>query len=287
MSVAKTVGVWEGVGVGLGLIGSGLLYLYPNKRWMGWGFILVGLLFIFTVSLIAVTRHLVLKQAAQASVLPLSQQLIQTANPHNEFKPTNEFSPKIEIHHQSQAPTLAAPAPKPFAQPHIEFTNPALGLYSVDAFNHLQQVDFDPSVTVMLARFYYKPERNVPPYMNVKAHISIADAQGRPMKARFDGLWDGHYDSATIRFGTAETYRLVVALLPPPHVNECDSIVTWGFGARSDGLAISGFAPDKHVLIAGEFRLTIELVGKHQHDVVLHTSLNFRLNVRQQSMELI
>src|ERR1044072_8294042 len=103
MSVAKTVGVWEGVGVGLGLIGSGLLYLYPNKRWMGWGFILVGLLFIFTVSLIAVTRHLVLKQAAQASVLPLSQQLIQTANPHNESKPTNEFSPKIEIHQIGRA----------------------------------------------------------------------------------------------------------------------------------------------------------------------------------------
>jgi hypothetical protein len=285
MSIDRAVGIG---GVSIGLIGTGIVALWPDKRWLGWVLIGVGGL----IAIVSIVWALAIRHARKQFKSPpvgekiASASLTQIANAHSEFNPKNEFSPKIEIHqNQSQAPT--GPAPRTFAQPHIEFTNPALGMYVVDAFNRLQRVNTDPNTMVMLARFYYKPERNVPPYLFVKAHISIADAQGNPIKARYDGVWDGHYDSATIRFGTAETYSLVVALLPPPHINERDSIVTWGFGSSSDGLALSGFVSDSNVLISEEFRLTIELVGKHQHDVVLHTSLNFRLNVGEQFMELI
>lgn len=292
ISIDRSVGVGSLV---IGLIGTGIVVLWPEKRWLGWVFLALA----FLILLIAIVWALAVRHArkelqqhnSSLSIMPpIEQRSTQMANPHNEFNAKNEFSPKIEIHQNQGHAKTAMAAPKSFAEPHIEFTNPALGLYVVDAFNRLQPVDTDPNAMVMLARFYYKPERKVPPYLDVKALISIADEEGNPIKARYDGVWDGYYDSASIRFGTAETRSLVVALLPPPHINERDSIVTWGFGARLDGPRfniLSGFVPDKNVLFGGEFRLTIELVGKHRHEVVLHTTLNFRLNVRQQFMELV
>jgi hypothetical protein len=282
LSIDRAVGVG---GVTVGLIGSGIVVLWPDKRWLGWVLIGLGLLIAAFAVVWALARWQARKEFERelpiASISPVRQQLNQTASPHNEQR--NEFSPKIEIH-QNQAQVQPTVEPRSFSEPHIEFTNPLIAPRTIDAWGRLQVANGPPTVDVMLARFYFKPERSVPPYLFLKAHLSIADEEHVPIKARYDGTWDGHSDSSFIRLGTAQTGVLVVALLPPANHNEGESILTWGFeGLSADG----GFASDNAMLRGREFFLTIELVGKYQSDVVLHESLNFSLNVNRRSMALI
>lgn len=219
----------------MSLVSSGVLYLWPDKPWLGYGGIGLGLLVFLLAATWEIARHFVRKEYENhhsVTGIP-TQQLTQTANPRN------EFNPKIEIHHNQAQAVGQAPPKRTFANPHIEFTNPFIGPREIDAWGCLRTATTSPNVEVMLARFYYKPERNVPPFLFVKAHISIANADHVPIKARYDATWDEECDSASIRLGTAETGVVVVALLPPPEHNEGESILTWGFGSNKDG-----FAPD-------------------------------------------
>src|SRR6266403_943752 len=271
----------------LSLIISGILALFAYDRNVPWWVaILVLALTLYALAsgfqrfIEAVVRHNTPK--------PAQNEVARSSSPH----PTAyEEAAKGGIHvnvgtiHQNANQRVQAiqwQADRTVAEPHIEFTNPFIGPRIIDAWGCLRTATESPNVDVMLARFYYKPERNVPPFLFVKAHISIANAQGTPIKARYDATWDEECDSASVRLGTAETCVVVVAVLPPPENNEGESILTWWFGSNKDG-----FAPDSTILKGGEFILTLELVGKDWNDVVLHTSLDFRLNVNRRSMELI
>lgn len=289
-SSVKPYGVSTGVGIALGLIATGIQWKYPQKTVLAdWLFVIAGLI-VFGTIVAVIVRQLTIKQYerqhAGISNNP-APPITQTATLHSEFAPQNQNVVHVNVPVNQPRTSQVSERKRDFAEPHIEFTNVRMGLCFIDSFNHLQLVDTAPNAEVMLARFYYKPERNVPPSLYVKALISIADKNGNPLKPRYDGVWLGCYKAATVNFGTAETRSLVVALLPPPQINDRESIVTWGFGARSDGLGIlSGFVPDREVLIGNEFRFTIELVGKTQKgEVLLHTSMELRINVREQTVE--
>jgi len=131
-------------------------------------------------------------------------------------------------------------------------------------------------VRVILARFYYKPHRDVPPFLYVKAHIAIADSEGMPIKTRYDAVWDKERESEYKRFETTDSYKLIVAVLP------CDlelepGIVTFQHGER-DG----EFCPELILLDGKEFQLQLDLIGKHQNIPILNKWFTFSLSLDQQ-----
>jgi hypothetical protein len=176
-----------------------------------------------------------------------------------------------------------------YAQPHIEFTNPEIVNRWLSEYGQLLPEPPTPAspyskpdapLTVMLARFYYKPESDVPPFIKTKAHISIADSEGKPIRARYDAVWDREYESEYIYLETAQTHSLIVALLPVE--DKVNGIITWGF-ARNQS---RHFVADRVNLKGNEFRLRIELIGKHESAIVLQIPLDFNLKVHPHSLEL-
>ena len=66
----------------------------------------------------------------------------------------------------------------------------------------------------------------MPPRIFVKAHISIADSTGMPIKARYDAVWHEGEDEYK-EFDTADTHALVIALIARD-----DAIATLQYGRR-------------------------------------------------------
>jgi hypothetical protein len=221
MSTAKTVGVGEAIGVGIGLIGSGLLYLYPDKRWLGWGFIGAGFLFIFTVSLIALTRYFVLKQispqhpaTAPVPLLPpTNQQLTQTANPHNE----NVFSPTLILgQSQSQRPVIGERKIETLPS-EMEDTD----IYPVSAFlsawgkltDNKDHAHYECGSAQV--DFHLKPLPNSDMWVEVRTQIVFYDEDYHRLKRVKDGVWRTTHPEDTrvnIPFRRGDTKTFVVAL---------------------------------------------------------------------------
>lgn len=125
-------------------------------------------------------------------------------------------------------------------------------------------------VQVMLARFYYKPDPGVPSTIYVKAHIAIADANGVPIYARYDAVWDDELESEYKEFDTADTHELLIALLSP----EKNAIGTVEHRSRKHT-----FKPETHMFEGTEFRLRVELIGKHRNETVLNKALDFGIGL--------
>src|SRR5207237_2107121 len=108
-------------------------------------------------------------------------------------------------------------------------------------------------VQVMLARFYYKADPDVPETIHVKAHLAIADAEGNPIHARYDAVWDQDPKSEYQSFDTAETHALIIALVSADV--DPKSIGTLEYRERG-----GEFDPDWHKFEGDEFRLRLELI---------------------------
>jgi hypothetical protein len=178
---------------------------------------------------------------------------------------------------------LGKNAPSQYAgTPDIEFTNPEI----IEGWFHAatlgltrEKPPHDQSaikVQVMLVRLYYKPDRAVPPFLNLKAHMSIADVSGNPIKARYDAVWDTGQESAYKLFHTADIHELIIALFIGT------SVCTYEYGWR-DG----NFKPEFNPLNGNSFRIRLELIGKHESDAVLNKFLEFSLKADPPSMSLI
>jgi hypothetical protein len=105
----KIISVLLGVaGLIIALIGGGLMWVYPEKKWIGW--VLVGLgvavFFGFVIYLIIQVNR---KEGAQKP-----RGTIVNA-PHNEFKPQNEFNPHNEVK-QSVVVNVSASQPQEHQQ---------------------------------------------------------------------------------------------------------------------------------------------------------------------------
>src|SRR5437899_38528 len=118
MSIDRTVGVG---GVTIGLVGTGIVVLWPEKRWLGWVFIGLGLLIAF-VSIawtLAVwhTRKQLEERHVNSAAVP-APQVTQHAPIH--FAPV--ISPSFN-QSQSQTQTQQATAEKPTIPPEVECTD--------------------------------------------------------------------------------------------------------------------------------------------------------------------
>lgn len=185
-------------------------------------------------------------------------------------------------------PRALIAAPVQDGAPNLEFTNPVL----VDRWFSLTDPGLTPDqpkdhiekkvlrAQVMLARFYYKPERDVPPSIDVRAHLSVANSEGVPLKARYDAVWDTESESEYKEFETADTHGLVIGLIakvPPPRLGVYEYV-------RKAGK----FDPDLTYIPGQEFLLDLELIGKSKNTTVLNSKLRFRLRFEPNpSLELI
>lgn len=117
----------------------------------------------------------------------------------------------------------------------------------------------------------------------MKAHISIVNSEGVPIKARYDAVWDGSEDEYE-EFHTADTHALVIALI----ANE-DGIGTLQYGRRPYDKAYGGyyFAPSCERLEGKSFRLRVELIGKSSNETVLNKPFDFELSVDPPAIKLI
>ena len=266
------------------LAGTGIVVLWPDKRWLGWIFLSAAGLVALIGIVWAVARWHARKEFERehssklptATSPPIQQQAYAEALSGGIHIPISVGT--IQQNAENVKQIQETLAKQSFAQPHIEFTNPEIRPRWISTFNSLVKenpelhLDRENALSVLLARFYYKPEPDVPPAIKVTAQIAIADATGKPIKARYDGTWDELSDSEYRHFTTAQTRSLVVALMPiTPDVR---GIRTWGFGRIADR-----FYPDAEALSGEVFILAIELIGKCNNEVVLHQPLKFKLTI--------
>jgi|SRR5215213_6588392 len=127
---------------------------------------------------------------------------------------------------------------------------------------------------VMLARFYYKPARDVPPMVYVKVHIAIADFEGAPIQPRYDAVWDESSENEYKGFSTAATHALAIALLPKePGMLLC----TYQYGFKSER-----FSPVFDTVPGKEFVFQLELIGKVNKVTVMNARMRFSLSLEPQ-----
>jgi hypothetical protein len=183
----------------------------------------------------------------------------------------------------SEANHAAIPAYLPAAElatPDVEFTTAeVVDAWLSDCSLDREKPPYAPSVEVraMLANFYYKPEQGVPPFIDLKAHLSIADASGKPMKTRYNAVWDIGQEAEYKRFDTADIDDLIIALLLPDA-----GIATFEHKWRN-----SNFRPESVPLLGSEFCFQLDLIGKYQNETVMNKTMKFTLNTDPPKMELV
>jgi len=289
------------IGFVIGLIGTGIQLMWPEQKRLGLVLLIAGVVIAFTWTVWTVAQWAALRRTvpqperspSERERVPerLDQQQVVHTQTYNRAEPQTTISPvfnvgTIQQNAENVKQIQETLARKSFSQPHMEYTNPEVRKRWISASGGL--VKERPSLgssskserSVLLARFYYKDELNVPPEIKVTAKIAIADATGKPIKARYDGTWDEYTDSEYRRFATAQTRWLVIALMSTDQILR--GIKTWGFGRNA-----SGFDPDREFLSGEMFLVEITLIGKYEGEIVLREPLKFTLTIDPPDLRLM
>jgi hypothetical protein len=198
------------------------------------------------------------------------------ANPHNEFKPTvNVNIPAAQSEEKPRRVPVQPPTP-----PHIEYRSYRIIRLPIDITNNnLGEEQFieqylserQSIVLAILVRFYYRPDSNVPSWIDVKPHVF------------FQGKWDV-FDAVWYRteneyrtFETGKAYELIVALVS---LDRDDLLLTYEHDRKplENTFGQSDFfVPNITPLEGKEFHVLIELVCKWSDNVIAKPSFRFRL----------
>lgn len=248
----------------------------------------VGVLILtLALSLLLKPKHKSRRDALQQT---LTQKAIVSA-PTLDFKPHNEFKPSVVVNVAGSESRTRAPGldysetQGEFREPNLEFVNHLIIECRLDAERGLvDEEDADsesPAVKEALARFYYKPDQGVPARISVKAHASIADSEGVPLKTRFDTVWQD-YEYEYQEFYTADTHELVIAVI----LDGAIAVLQYDTKPYADTQYGRYFSPTPEVLEGTKFRLRIELIGKSHNAVVTSKRFEFTLALEPLSFEL-
>jgi len=215
----------------IGLIGSAILYLWPDKRWPGWATMALGVAILFGAILWEMARHFTLKEfnrqhPALPSALP-SQQLTHTANTHNEFKPTNTFQPTVNVSvpvSQTNNQKFSAvtelntqPVVIECGLAHVEATK--IDRETGEVANLYRVRSYDPNNSlvdgeVAFAKFRRDDEAPIS-WIDAKASIEFLNTQNKLLYRVDKAYWwqtEGHHhDVASFRLG--DTQKMIVALI--------------------------------------------------------------------------
>jgi hypothetical protein len=138
------------------------------------------------------------------------------------------------------------------------------------------------NVGVALARFYYKPDVDVPPSLYVRAHIEFRDADGEVTTVN-DAMWHKEDDKYR-EFNTGDSHELIVALIP---IGSKDRVLTYEHNlqpheaefTKSHGFTTEHLAPEIGEMRGKEFNFGIELIGKSHEQVMVTKNFNFKLTL--------
>lgn len=251
--------------------------------------------------LIAVVLILLLKpkseSATEAKATP-QQQFSHTGiinAPHNEFNPTLIVNVPVSQTQQQakrESEQVSAARQALAKQPVLEYKGSRLIKRPIDLENNtLGDRDYEDrelgqgfrNVIVALAKFYYRPDVGVDPWLSVRAHIEFRDEDGYVAAAVDDAMWHKEDDKYK-EFNTGDSHYLIVALIP---IGSKDMVLTYehnleshdGVFTKTGGFVTERLVPEIRNIQGKEFKFSVELIGKRLNQVIVTKKFNFRLTL--------
>lgn len=138
------------------------------------------------------------------------------------------------------------------------------------------------NVGVALAKFYYRPDVGVEPWLSVRAHIIFHDAYGETTTVN-DAMWFKEDDKYK-KFQTGDSHELIVGLIPK---GSEDKLLTYEHSmeahdpvfTKTRGLTAEHLAPEIQDIQGSAFTFSVSLVGKKSDQVIVTRNFNFKLNL--------
>lgn len=294
MSIDRTVGVG---GVTIGLIGTGIVVLWPDKRWLGWVFIGLGLL-IAVLSIVWALAEWHARKEFEARPSPASiptPQITQNAQISPNINITPVFAPNFnqsQTQEQSQTQTIAEEKPKP--SPEVECTDCYFTDGIVSGSNRLVDAHYIGQETerckVAQADFYLKPIAGTAPWVELRTQLVFWDTNAtNRLKRVSDGVWREQGSHIQMPLNTTDTRRLVIAL----------ALAKTGFNSyeyaqqplrrrmytTSGGVRTHTLAPKVEPLNAKAFTVQVFLVGKYLDEAILNQEFWFSVSFSESERE--
>ncbi len=298
-SPVKTYGIGGALGVALGLIATAIQWKYPEYKNLANGMLILAGLIVFGAMVAAVVRSLTIRDyERQRLVTPPAQRLTQTANPHNEFKPTFQPTVNVSVPGSQTNQQQVNREQKVTRDPVFECRGTRFRRYGFNMQTGeliREQYDGDPSqvyeyikfVNVGLAKFLYRPDPGVDARLRVNAHVFIhGDDDRLPRIGQLtpDGLkvwfknqestdiykpiWDDDEPHASVEFSAGYTHELVVALVPA--TEQPRGVIVYEYGTKRVESYMGServFQPEIYDLAGQRFFIRIELIPKLWNDV--------------------
>jgi hypothetical protein len=290
MSIDRTVGVG---GVTIGLIGTGIVVLWPDKRWIGWVFIALGLLIAVLAIVWALAAHHTRRELEADQKKPawirdaelINAPITNTNNPI--FAPV--FAPSFS-HSPTQSQRQQQTRDVPRAPSIFEATdNARIVTYGLDGRDgkliheryYGDEADLPEYIGLVhtaLAQFHYRHDANVEPRLSLAAHIFPYSKNQLPIKPIvYHAVWNNADYDRQIEVLPGKVFDLIVALFKRQdakgiHLYEHGTEkIDFGYGD------MSRFKPELHRVEGTDFFIKIELAPKCWSDPLPKQEFWFRL----------
>jgi hypothetical protein len=282
MTAVKRFSIGGAVGIGIGLIGTGVQWWWPDQRWLGKWLVIGGVSVVVIAIVAAIVRALTIKEyERQHPPLPAalpSEQLSQTAI---DFKPHIEVNPvfnQTRSQDQSQEENIAETTA---VQAELECTECYFVPGILSPSNLLVN---DAGIRCMIAQadFYLKPITGSDPWIELRTQLVFYDQNGNErLKRVSDGVWRETVNHIQMPLNTGDTRRLVIALdLGNAGFN------SYQYGVRQlgshrftrEGIFTHILAPEVAPLKVDELTVQVLLSGKYLDNVTLNEEVWFKLS---------
>lgn len=283
MSTVKKFSIGGAVGIGIGLIGTGVQWWWPDQRWLGKWLVIGGVSVVVIAIVAAIVRALTIREYERQhpslpSVAP-SQQLSQTGidfKPHIEVNPVfNQTQAQSQEQSQKQSIVEAKTVP-----PELECTE----CYFIEAgLSGLNRLSNDNGQRCMVAQadFQLKPIPGSDPSIELRTQLVFYDKNGNErLKRVSDGVWRETVNFIEIHLNTGDTRRLVIALAGNTAFHSY-KYAEQHLGRRrhtTQGIFTHTLAPEVTPLTGDELTVQVLLIGKESGMVMLNQEFWFSLS---------
>jgi cell envelope opacity-associated protein A len=283
LSIDRSVGVGSAV---IGLIGTGMVVLWPEKRWFGWLFLAVALLIASGTIIWALARRQVIKEYERERPLAASNPAQQMTQTGIDFKPHIEVNPVFNQTHSQEQPIAEATA----VQAELE-CNECYFVQGILSPSNLLVNDAGIHCMIAQADFYLKPIPGSDPWIELRTQLVFYDQNGNErLKRVSDGVWRETVNFIQMPLNTGDTRRLVIALdLGNVGFNGYQYAVRHPGRHRftTEGVFTHILAPEVIPLKADELTVQVLLSGKYNDRVTLNKEVWFKLSRPNLTIEKI
>lgn len=202
------------IGTAIGLTGAGLLYLFPEVRWIGWTSVISGVSLAVMATIWALAYSHARKQfqlesrvSAPEPLPPQQQQAHQSVHAPITLNLNQAQNKTLDEQNKTPVPDLLDPELELLHWCYVDAVKDNSGRYSqasnASTFSRKAAwLDFD-----------LRAIRNSVPWVEVRAQIIFNNAQNQRMRV-IDGVWHGR-DSVEVPFRPGETRSIIVATCLP------------------------------------------------------------------------